>query len=75
MNLWVALVLLGLIATSFTTGNPGKSSLEGGYGAVTCGQEICSKVGRDILRAGGNAADAVCTFTLTVRPVATDRCS
>ncbi|PVH80120.1 gamma-glutamyltranspeptidase [Cadophora sp. DSE1049] len=39
--------------------NPGKSSSkQDSYGAVTCGNEICSSVGQEILRGGGNAADA-----------------
>lgn len=37
----------------------GNAKLEGKRGAVTSGVGICSKIGVDVIRKGGNAADAV----------------
>lgn len=44
-------------------------------GAVASENSICSRIGIELLKAGGNAADAVCLPSWRVEGVATDHAS
>ena len=58
--LWASLAAFALAATQVALGDPESQILEDGkLGAVASENKICSQIGIDLLKAGGNAADAV----------------
>ena len=58
--LWAVLAAFALAATQVALENPESQILEDGkLGAVASENKICSQIGIDLLKVGGNAADAV----------------
>ena len=60
---------IALAATQFAlSSSTAPTSGDGRLGAVASENKICSKIGVDLLRAGGNAADAVSTYSTLLQP-------
>ena len=63
--LWALLAALALAATQTALGVSPPQRVDGDkIGAVASEHKTCSKIGIDILKMGGNAADAVRIFPL-----------
>ena len=60
---WALMAVFALAATQIAISNlTPQMSGDGRLGAVASESKVCSQVGIDLLKAGGNAADAVSIF-------------